>query len=136
MTRRDLLLQEMGIIEWQLQHPERLRGVVNIHVDENIRLIVITEADSKQDNMLLADILRSLELNESHCLFISFEQVQHLKTTHHATYWLLSDNSEKIDRTLPYCQSASAIWRSPTWHKFKQSNQAKRQLWQQIQAST
>ncbi|WP_419541532.1 DNA polymerase III subunit psi [Pasteurella oralis] len=133
MTRRELLLQEMGITQWQLQHPERLKGVVNINVGENIRLIVITEANLKQDNMLLKDVLRSLELNENNCLFISFEQAQHLKATHNVTYWLLSDNAEKIDCTLPYCHSASAIWQSPTWLKFKQSHQAKRHLWQQIQ---
>ncbi|MGY4677336.1 DNA polymerase III subunit psi [Pasteurella sp. P03HT] len=134
MNRRDLLLQEMGMTQWQLRHPERLKGVVNIHVAAPIRLIIITDSAIKQDT-LLQDVLRSLMLEEQHYLLINFQQTAHLNITHPLYYWLLSNQTEIIEHTLPLCQSAEAIWQSPDWSQFKQNHHAKRQLWQQIQAS-
>ncbi len=43
MNRRDLLLQQMGITQWQLKSPTRLKGVVKINVEEKIRLIIVAE---------------------------------------------------------------------------------------------
>ena len=43
VNRRDLLLQQMGIEQWQLYRPEVLKGAVNIAVPSHIRLVVIAE---------------------------------------------------------------------------------------------
>ena len=42
-------------------------------------------------------------------------------------------DADEIDRTLPYCLNAERIYRSVDWQQFQQDNQAKRELWQQIQ---
>ena len=48
-------------------------------------------------------------------------------------YWLLAENADEIDRTLPYCLNAERVYRSIDWQQFQQDSQAKRELWQQIQ---
>lgn len=75
MNRRDLLLQQMGITQWQLKSPTRLKGMVKINVEEKIRLIIVAEHALTTDSPLLKDILRSLDLDESMCLCLDFERI-------------------------------------------------------------
>lgn len=135
MNRRDLLLNEMGISQWQLRRPEVLKGAVNITMAEHIRLVVITEQELNQRDHLLNDVLLSAEISIAHCLFIDFEQVLYLNVRQPIHYWLLSQNNAKIDRTLPLCVQALSLWQSTTLEELKQTPTAKRALWQQIQAS-
>lgn len=135
MNRRDLMLQEMGITQWQLKHPERLKGVVNIVLSEHIRLIIVCDSEIASNSALLKDVLLSLSLNEQEYICVDFQQAQHLKPTQKLNYWLLSANHEKIDRTLSLCPQANSIWQTTDWQQFKQDHQAKRQLWKQIQTS-
>ncbi|OOF67582.1 DNA polymerase III subunit psi [Rodentibacter caecimuris] len=132
MNRHSLLLQEMGITQWELVRPERLRGAIGIRANDSIRLIIISD-QILSNEPLLADILSSLELAKEACLNLNFEQIPYLSINHNVSYWLLNKNSEKIDRTLRYCIHAERIYRSPDWQTFKQTPNAKRQLWQQIQ---
>ncbi|MFZ7173131.1 DNA polymerase III subunit psi [Avibacterium volantium] len=135
MKRHQLLLQEMGLSQWQLVRPESLQGVVNIPIDEQVRLVIISETENPP-TALLEDILRSLDLKQNEYLAIHFDFIPHLHVSHEVHYWLLSENSEKIHRTLPYCQKALSQWRSPDWQTFMASPQEKRKLWQQIQGIT
>lgn len=132
MDRRSLLLKEMGITQWQLHRPDVLQGAVGIAVGAHIRLIVVSE-ESLSHSPLLADVILSLELTKEDCLCLNFEQIQHLELNHPVRYWLLAENAEKIDRTLPYCLHAERIYRSPNYADFQSSHTAKRELWQQIQ---
>ena len=134
MNRRDLLLQQMHIRQWQLQRPDVLKGIINMPVAAHIRLIIIAEQEITPQP-LLNDILHSLNLQISDCLRIDFDFVPHLNLQHHVDYWLLSDNQEKIDRTLSQCPQVQHQWQSPAWQTLRQSPQAKRQLWQQMQKS-
>ena len=84
MDRRRLLLNEMGISQWQLHRPEVLRGVVTVVVASHIRLIVVAEEDFSQ-SALFADILRALALQKEDCLCVNDEQVQHLELNHSAS---------------------------------------------------
>ena len=43
-------------------------------------------------------------------------------------YWLLAENVDEIDRTLPYCLNAERVYRSVDWQQFQQDSQAKREL--------
>ncbi len=133
MNRRDLLLQEMGITQWQLNRPDALKGAVNLAVAQHIRLIIIAEQAIPATQQLLQDILRSLEIGAQDCLCINFDFAPLMKIQHPVCYWLLSNNPQKIDRTLAYCKQAVAQWQSPDWQSLRQDPQAKRQLWRQIQ---
>ncbi|PJG84161.1 DNA polymerase III subunit psi [Caviibacterium pharyngocola] len=132
MNRRDLLLQEMGITQWRLNRPDVLKGAVNTPVDNRIRLIIVSEKPAQADK-LLDDILFGLEMTRQDYLQIDFDFVPLLNIQHPVFYWLLSDNEEKIHRTLTLCKQAIAQWHSPDWQTFAQTPQAKRALWQQIQ---
>lgn len=63
MNRRDLLLQEMGISQWELYRPEVLQGSVGISVAENIRFITVSD-ENISSSPLLADVLLSLDLKK------------------------------------------------------------------------
>ena len=132
MDRRNLLLNEMGITRWQLYRPEVLQGAVGVSVSEQVKFIVVTK-DNISNAPLFSDVRLSLELNKEDCLCLNFDQIQHITLQHSVRYWLLAENADEIDRTLPYCLNAERIYRSVDWQQFQQDNQAKRELWQQIQ---
>ncbi|WP_288061944.1 DNA polymerase III subunit psi [Rodentibacter caecimuris] len=132
MERRNLLLKEMGITQWKLHRPEIFQGAVGITVAEHIRFVVVSD-ENVTTFPLFEDILMSLELKQADCLCLSYEQIQHLELNHSVRYWLLAENTEKIDRTLPHCLHAERIYRSPCYRDFQSSPAAKRELWQQIQ---
>ena len=131
MDRRHLLLNEMGISQWQLHRPEVLHGVVTVVVAPHIRLIVVAEEDFSQ-SALFADILRALALRKEDCLCVNDEQVQHLELNHSARYWLLAEEA-KQHRIEAYCLKAEQIYRSPDFAQFQSSPADKRELWRQIQ---
>ncbi|OOF80437.1 DNA polymerase III subunit psi [Rodentibacter caecimuris] len=132
MERRNLLLKEMGITQWKLHRPEIFQGAVGITVAEHIRFVVVSD-ENVSVFPLFEDILMSLELKQADCLCLSYEQIQHLELNHSVRYWLLAENTEKIDRTLPHCLHAERIYRSPCYRDFQSSPAAKRELWRQIQ---
>ena len=132
-SRRDVLLQQMGISQWQLVRPEALKGAMNITVAEPIRLIIISQQNLLQQPVV-QDVLRSLTLNSEQVLNITFEQLAYLHVNHKVSYWLLSQNASENDRTLSLPQPLN-VWQSGDLEEFKQHPQAKRQLWQTIQQS-
>ncbi|WP_288677617.1 DNA polymerase III subunit psi [uncultured Aggregatibacter sp.] len=132
-SRRDVLLQQMGISQWQLVRPEALKGAMNITVAEPIRLIIISQQNLLQQPVV-QDVLRSLNLNSEQVLNITFEQLTYLQVNHKVSYWLLSQNASENDRTLSLPQPLN-VWQSGDLEEFKQNPQAKRQFWQTIQQS-
>ena len=98
-SRRDVLLQQMGISQWQLVRPEALKGAMNITVAEHIRLIIISQQNLLQQPVV-QDVLRSLTLDSEQVLNITFEQLAYLQVNHKVSYWLLSQNTSENDRTL------------------------------------
>ncbi|MBN6070462.1 DNA polymerase III subunit psi [Aggregatibacter actinomycetemcomitans] len=133
-SRRDLLLQQMGISQWQLVRPEALKGAINIAVPEPVRLIIVSE-DNPVQQPITQDLLRSLALDGAQVLNITFEQLDYLQVNHAVSYWLLHKNADEIHRTLSRLQQPLNVWQSVDLAGFKADPQAKRQLWQQIQQS-
>ena len=132
-SRRDVLLQQMGISQWQLVRPEALKGAMNITVAERIRLVIISQQNLLQQPVV-QDVLRSLNLDSEQVLNITFEQLTYLQVNHKVSYWLLSQNTSENDRTLALPQPLN-VWQSGDLEEFKQNPQAKRQFWQTIQQS-
>lgn len=133
MNRRDLLLQQMGIEQWQLHSPDNLKGAVQIYLNDNIRLVIISDQPINKNTTLFQDILRILNLSETHCMILDFEHAKHLQFVKSPIYWLLSKKPDKINRTLDLLKDVSTIWQSPDITDIIKNTQAKRQLWQQIQ---
>jgi len=132
-SRRDVLLQQMGISQWQLVRPEALKGAMNITVAEPIRLVIVSQQNLLQQPVV-QDVLRSLNLDSEQVLNITFEQLTYLQVNHKVSYWLLSQNTSENDRTLALPQTLN-VWQSGDLEEFKQNPQAKRQFWQTIQQS-
>jgi DNA polymerase III subunit psi len=132
-SRRDVLLQQMGISQWQLVRPEALKGAMNITVAEPIRLVIVSQQNLLQQPVV-QDVLRSLILDSEQVLNITFEQLAYLPVNHKVSYWLLSQNTSENDRTLALPQTLN-VWQSGDLEEFKQNPQAKRQFWQTIQQS-
>ena len=132
-SRRDVLLQQMGISQWQLVRPEALKGAMNITVAEPIRLVIVSQQNLLQQP-IVQDVLRSLTLDSEQVLNITFEQLTYLQVNHEVSYWLLSQNVSENDRTLSLPQPLN-VWQSGDLEEFKQNPQAKRQFWQTIQQS-
>ncbi|MDD7425685.1 MAG: DNA polymerase III subunit psi [[Actinobacillus] rossii] len=136
MNRRDLLLQEMGITQWQLRRPDALKGAVNIPISQEIRLIVIAETTLDFNDPFLLDLLRSVEISQKECLLTDFDHAQHLNVQQPVYYWLLSENNEKIHRTFEQLKTANShLWQTKTLQQLKQNAKQKRELWRQIQQS-
>lgn len=132
MKRHHLLLQEMGITQWQLVRPECLKGIVSATLGEHICLVVISDTE-KLCLPLLQDVLHSLEIEKTQYLSIEFDFVRHLQLNHQVYYWILSDDEAQIELALSYCHNGLAKWLSPSWEKLQCDTLAKRDLWQQIQ---
>lgn len=133
-SRRDLLLQQMGISQWQLVRPEALKGAINIAVPESVRLVIVSHQNLLQQP-IIQDLLRSLTLDSTQVLNITFEQLAYLQVNHTVNYWLLHKNADEIHRTLSGLQQPLNVWQSVDLAAFKHDPQAKRQLWRQIQQS-
>ena len=95
-SRRDVLLQQMDISQWQLVRPEALKGVMNITVAEHIRLVIVSQQNLLQQPVV-QDVLRSLTLDSEQVLNITFEQLAYLQVNHKVSYWLLSQNASEND---------------------------------------
>ena len=132
-SRRDVLLQQMGISQWQLVRPEALKGAMNITVAEHIRLVIVSQQNLLQQPVV-QDVLRSLTLDTEQVLNITFEQLAYWHFTHNVSFGLFSQNTPNHDRTLPLQQPLN-VWQSDDLEEFKQNPQAKRQFWQTIQQS-
>ena len=132
MNRRDKLLQEMGISQWQLRQPNIFKGLVNVPVAQNIRLIVISEQALSKEQPFLQDVFRGLEFSTEDCVCIDFDFLPYLQVEHEVIYWLLTEDQQKIDRTLVDKQGAHC-WKTCELEKLKQNPHAKRQFWRQIQ---
>ena len=61
MNRRDLLLQAMGVTQWQLVKPQVLKGDAQIRLDQAVKLVVICE-EEQQKSRLFQDLLFVLSL--------------------------------------------------------------------------
>lgn len=64
-SRRDLLLQQLGITQWVLRRPAVLQGEIAIHLPEDTRLLIVAQQLPEHGDPLLCDVLRSLGLTPS-----------------------------------------------------------------------
>ncbi|MDG6895936.1 DNA polymerase III subunit psi [Volucribacter amazonae] len=133
--RRDILLQQMGITQWQLQRPEVFKGAIQVNIAENIRLVIISDQTITKSAVLLQDIFRAINISAQDCQIIEFSHFAHLSITSNKIYWLLTDDPQQIEQSQSLCQQTSPFWQSPSWQTFRQSAKAKQQLWQNIYQS-
>lgn len=133
ISRRDILLKEMGILEWKLVKASVLKGTVNILIDNNIKLVIIAEEKLEKSHPFIQDILRSLNINEEHCFIVDFDFLPYLHIKAQPNILCFIDDSACVTQIEEYLPDNLIEWRTSSMKVLQQSAQKKRQLWQQIQ---
>ncbi|MFP9229477.1 DNA polymerase III subunit psi [Pectobacterium cacticida] len=123
-SRRDRLLQQLGITQWTLRRPTVLQGEIAVSLPEQVRLVVVSAEPLAGDEPLLADVLRSLALTPDHVYYLTPQQVAMLPDDARCHSWRLG--------TADTIALQGAQLSSPALSEFYQNADAKRALWQQI----
>ncbi|WP_127956622.1 DNA polymerase III subunit psi [Serratia microhaemolytica] len=123
-SRRDWLLQQMGVDQWELRNPAALRGEIAIQLPAAVRLLVVAEPLPALDDPLFADVLRTLGLSEGEIYRLTPQQAVMLPPQTACHCWRLG-----IETQLPL---AGVQLFSPALAELSHSVEAKRSLWQQI----
>jgi DNA polymerase-3 subunit psi len=123
-SKRDWLLQQLGITQWTLRRPAALQGEVAVSLPPGARLLVVAQAQPDPQDPLFCDVLRSLGLTPAQTYGLTPEQVAMLPEDTECNSWRLGV-AEPLAVT-------GAQLHSPALAELSQDAGAKRALWQQI----
>lgn len=124
-TRRDFLLQELGITQWTLRRPAVLRGEVAITLlPEHIRLLLVAAPPPPVEHPLVADVARSMALTPSQLYGITPECVMLIPDNIRYHCWWLGLN--------PLRDFDGMSLHTPSLATLSKDTGAKRDLWRQI----
>ncbi|GKW36602.1 DNA polymerase III subunit psi [Pectobacterium carotovorum] len=123
-SRRDRLLQQLGITQWTLRRPTVLQGEIAVSLPEQVRLVIVSAEPLADDEPLLTDVLHSLALTPAQTYRLTPQQIDMLPADAHCHSWRLGI-AEPI--ALQGVQLSS-----PLLSELYQNADAKRALWQQI----
>ncbi|MDX5628306.1 MULTISPECIES: DNA polymerase III subunit psi [unclassified Brenneria] len=123
-SRRDWLLQQLGITQWTLKRPAVLQGEIAVSLPEQVRLIIVSAEPLAADEPLLADVLRSLALTPDQAYSLTPQQVEMLPAAARCPSWRLG-----IDEPLAL---EGVQFTSPALTELYHNADAKRALWRQI----
>ena len=125
-SRRDLLLQQLGITQWTLRRPTVLQGEIAVTLPVGTRLVMVAAQPPSPRDPLVGDVLRSLSLRPEQVYTLTPEQIAMLPGATHCHSWRLG-----VETALPL---AGVQLSSPPLSELYGNVQAKRALWQQISA--
>ncbi|MFM1176071.1 DNA polymerase III subunit psi [Yersinia enterocolitica] len=123
-SRRDLLLQQLGITQWTLRRPAVLQGEIAIRLPDDTRLLIVADPLPEQDDPLLCDVLHCLGLNPHQAYALTPDQVAMLPEETQCNSWRLGISE-------PLAVVGAQLY-SPALTGLYQDASAKRALWQQI----
>ncbi|RNM05706.1 DNA polymerase III subunit psi [Dickeya undicola] len=123
-SRRDWLLQQLGITQWTLRRPSVLKGEIAVSLPPDARLLIIADPLPASDDPLLQDVVRSLNLTPQQIVSLTPRQVQMLpEHTRCHSWWLGLPATALLD---------GVQLTSPALAELYHNTGAKRALWQQI----
>lgn len=123
-SRRDWLLQQLGVTPWILHRPAVLQGEIAIRLPDDIRLLIVARSFPEHDDPLLGDVLHSLDLTPRQIYPLTPEQVTMLPKNIRCNSWRLGVSEPLVIE--------GAQLHSPALAELYQNVNAKRALWQQI----
>jgi DNA polymerase-3 subunit psi len=123
-TRRDWLLQQLGLTQWALRRPTVLQGEVAVSLPEHTQLLIVADVLPPEGNSLVNDVIRSLSLHPSQVYCLQTDQVAMLPEDTHCNTWRLGISE-------PLTVAGAQLY-SPALAELSQDAGAKRALWQQI----
>ena len=95
MNRRDLLLQAMGVTQWQLVKPQVLKGDAQIRLDQAVKLVVICE-EEQQKSRLFQDLLFALSLQSNEFYWVNYEQFQRIRFEHKPFFLVVEAEEQAV----------------------------------------
>lgn len=123
-TRRDWLLQQLGITQWRLWRPAVLRGEVVVKLPDCIRLLLVTDLIMPKFHPLVVDVARSLMLTPERIARLTSDQVMMLPEDVHYHCWWLGLTAMRNLGGISLCTPPLAV--------LQEEAGAKRELWRQI----
>lgn len=123
-SKRDWLLQQLGITQWVLRRQGVLRGPVAVSLSPEVRLLIVAQALPDSHNLLFCDVLRSLGLTPAQTYGLTPDQVAMLPEDTECNSWRLGVEE-------PLAVVGAQLY-SPALAELSQDPRAKRALWQQI----
>lgn len=126
-AHRDLILDQLGITQYQLIRPSALQGEALLVMPATCKLIVIAPADFDIHTPLFQDILRAMALSTEQIFVTIPEHVTMLYNIQHYALFVIGEFTDNI--TLP--ANTRAIMCSD-FTLLNQQAEVKKQLWQQI----
>ena len=125
MNRRDLLLQAMGVTQWQLVKPQVLKGDAQIRLDQAIKLGVICE-EEQQKSRLFQDLLFALSLQSNEFYWVNHEQFQRIRFKH-TPFFLVVEDKEQAVKIEKKCANQPQL-KVESWAELLKP-ESKRKLW-------
>ncbi|SLM61801.1 MULTISPECIES: DNA polymerase III subunit psi [Dickeya] len=123
-SRRDRLLEQLGITQWNLRRPSVLKGEIAISLPPAAQLLIISDPLPANDDPLVQDVVRSLCLNHTQVVSLTPRQVEMLPEHTRCHCWWLG---------LPATEQWHGVHlTSPALTELYHDAGAKRALWQQI----
>ncbi|WP_192457660.1 DNA polymerase III subunit psi [Musicola keenii] len=123
-SRRDWLLQQLGITQWVLRRPAALRGEIAVNLPPAVRLLIVADPLPANDDPLLLDVLRSLALAPEQSYSLTPQQAAMLPEPIHCHFWWQG--------VAPSRDPDGVQLTSPALAELSYNAGAKRALWQQI----
>ncbi|GKV94271.1 DNA polymerase III subunit psi [Pectobacterium aroidearum] len=123
-SRRDRLLQQLGITQWTLRRPTVLQGEIAVSLPAQVRLVIVSAEPLADDEPLLADVLHSLALTPSQAYRLTPQQIEMLPADVRCHSWRLGIEE-------PIALQGVQL-SSPLLSELYQNADAKQALWQQI----
>ncbi|CAK2620123.1 DNA polymerase III psi subunit [Vibrio crassostreae] len=120
-------LQEMGISQWELSHPERLAGYESelTPLSNDCKLLLVSPEKPQEDLAVMFErVLKSIKLDLSQALHIQPQHLSSIELGDVEWVWFAG------------CESAQELkaktLQSPLLSDINGNNQHRRDLWQQI----
>jgi DNA polymerase III subunit psi len=123
-SRRDWLLQQMGITQYQLRRPRVLQGEIAVSLSPDTRLVLVAEHAPDLHEPLVQDVLRTLHLQPAQVMTLTPEQLPMLPEQVDCVGWLLG-----IESAHPF---NGVTFTTAAFNELISSGAAKRALWQQM----
>ncbi|MCT4701891.1 DNA polymerase III subunit psi [Enterobacteriaceae bacterium H20N1] len=122
--RRDWLLGQLGITQWDLRRPLVLQGEIAVSLLANTRLVMVAEDLPALSDPLVSDVLRSLALTPQQVMQLTPDRAAMLPADTRCNSWRLG-----VDEPLSL---PGAQLTTPALNELYHNGAARQALWQQI----
>lgn len=123
-SKRDWLLQQLGITQWTLRRPGVLQGEIAVSLPAEVRLLVVARVLPDPQDPLFCDVLHSLGLKPAQTYGLTPDQAAMLPEDTECNSW-------RLGIAEPLAVAGAQLY-SPALAELSQDAGAKRALWQQI----